>query len=119
MSLLIDKNNITIPKGARTKDTQDQNNQPKRGHAIMDNVLKVGSLLIDLGALNHIFACKDSFTSLDSNNCIFIHMGDDSQVSSKGKGTIHLEHKLKKCCICALFRFKLVVCISNDTHSFF
>ena len=35
---------------------------------------------------------KDSLTSLDSDNCISIHMGDDSQISSKGKGTIQLEH---------------------------
>ena len=58
----------------------------------MANVSKSRALFIDSRELNHMVACKDSFTSLDSNNCIFIHMGDDSQVSSKGKGTIHLEH---------------------------
>ena len=58
----------------------------------MANVLKPRALLIDSGALNHMVACKYSFTSLESDSCISIHMGDDSQVSSQRKGTIHLEH---------------------------
>ena len=39
-----------------------------------------------------MIARKYSFTSLDSDSCISIHMGDDSQISSKGKGAIHFEH---------------------------
>ena len=58
----------------------------------MANVSKDRALLIDFGASNHMFACKDSFPSLDFYSCISIHMGDDSQISSKGKGAIHLEH---------------------------
>ena len=47
----------------------------------MANVSKARALLIDFGALNHMVACKDSFTSLDFDSYISIHMGDDSQVS--------------------------------------
>ena len=92
MSLLLEKNNITLPEGTRKKDTVDRNNQPERGHALMANVSKARALLIDSGALNHMVGCRDSFTSLDFDSSISIHMGDDSQVSSKGNGTIHLEH---------------------------
>ena len=37
-------------------------------------------------------ARKYYFSSLESESFISIHMGYDSQISSKGKGAIHLEH---------------------------
>ena len=58
----------------------------------MASVLNARSLFIDSVSSNHMVVCKDYFTSLDSDSCISIHMEDDSQVSSKGKGIIHLEH---------------------------
>ena len=60
--------------------------------ALMASVLNARSLFIDSLSSNHMVVCKDYFTSLDSNSCISIHMEDDSQVSSKGKCIIHLEH---------------------------
>ena len=81
MALLLDKNNITLPEGVRKKEVGDQNNQPERGDALMDNVSKDRDILIDSGALNHMVACKDSFTSLDFDNTISIHMGYNSQIS--------------------------------------
>ena len=35
---------------------------------------------------------KESFSSLGSDKSIPIHMGDDSHIISKGKGTVKLEH---------------------------
>ena len=35
---------------------------------------------------------RDFFSSLDTEKIIPIHMGDDSTIISKGKGTINLEH---------------------------
>ena len=58
----------------------------------MENVLNPRALLIDSGALNHMVESKESFSFLDSNNNIPIHMGYDSQIISKGKGTLKLEH---------------------------
>ena len=58
----------------------------------MDNFLKDRYLLSNYGASNHMVACNYSLTSLYFDSCITIYMGYDSQVSSKGKGTIHLEH---------------------------
>ena len=79
MTLILEKNNITLLECARKRDTQDQNNQPERGHALMANVSKDRDILIESGASNHmVFTCKYSFTSLDFNSCISIHMGDDS-----------------------------------------
>ena len=58
----------------------------------MENVSNAISLLIDFGASNHMVGSKESFSFLDSDNNIPIHMGDDSQIILKGKGTIKLEH---------------------------
>ena len=58
----------------------------------MDNDSKYRDLLIESKASNHMVTCKDSFTSLDSKSTISIHMGDYSQISSKGKGIVQLEH---------------------------
>ena len=93
MALLLEKNNSTLLDGVRKKDNGDQNDDLERGHLLMESFSNPKALLIDSGASNHMVASKDSFSSLDSESCISIHMGDDSQISSKGKGTIHLEHK--------------------------
>ena len=59
----------------------------------MENVSKPRALLIDSGALNHMVERKELFPFLDSDSSIPIHMGDDSQIISKGKGTVKLEHE--------------------------
>ena len=58
----------------------------------MDNVSNPRALLIESGATNHMVASKELFSSLDFEKNIPIHMGDDSQITSKGKGTTKLEH---------------------------
>ena len=60
----------------------------------MENVSKPRALLINSGASNHMVASKESFSFLDFDGSIPIHMGDDSQIISKGKGTIKIEHAL-------------------------
>ena len=61
MTLLLEKNNINLLEGARKRDNHDRKNHPERGHALMENVSKPKSLLIDSGALNHMVARKESF----------------------------------------------------------
>ena len=39
-----------------------------------------------------MMAERDSFSSLETEKSIPIHMGDDSTIISKGQGTIDLEH---------------------------
>ena len=58
----------------------------------MESTSKPRYLLIDSRASNHIMESKDSFSSLDTDKRIPIHMGDDSTIISKGKCTINLEH---------------------------
>ena len=58
----------------------------------MEIVSNTKYILIDSGALNHMVASKEYFSSLEFQGYISIYMGDDPQISLKGKGTIHLEH---------------------------
>ena len=58
----------------------------------MESTLKPKALLIDSRASNHMMERRESFSSLDTNKIIPIHMGDDSHIISKGKDTIKIEH---------------------------
>ena len=58
----------------------------------METVSKPRALLIESRALNHMVAIKEYFSFMYSDRNIPIHMGDDSQIISKGKGTVKLEH---------------------------
>ena len=58
----------------------------------MASTSKSKALLIDSGDLNHMMAEKDSFSSLETDKYIPIHMGDDSTIISEGQGTVDLEN---------------------------
>ena len=92
MTSLLERNNINLPENLRRRDNQDWDPQQERGHALMEGTSKPTNLLIDSGALNHMMESRDSFSSLDTNKSIPIHMGDDSTITSKGRGTVNLEH---------------------------
>ena len=58
----------------------------------MASTSKSKAILIDYGSLNHTMAEKDSFSYLETRKSIPIHMGDDSKITSKGKGIVDLEY---------------------------
>ena len=93
MDLLLEKNNITLPTGAR-KDDHEENTEDhdKRCHALKASCSKTHSFLIDSGDSNHMVASKELFSSLQSIDAPNIHMGDDSQIQVEGKGSIKFEH---------------------------
>ena len=62
MAFLLEKNKITLLDGKRNKDNGDQNDQPERGHALMESVSNSKYLLIYLRSLNHMVARKESFS---------------------------------------------------------
>ena len=77
MTLLLERNNINISESVQKRDNQDQDSQQERGHALMESILKPKALLIESGASNHMMESRDSFSSLDTEKIILIHMGDD------------------------------------------
>ena len=92
MTLLLERNNINLPESVWKRDNHDRDIQPERGHALMESNLKPRALLIESSASNHMMEIKESFSSLDTNKTLPIHMGYDSHIIFKGKGTVNLEH---------------------------
>ena len=89
---LIERNHVNLPKSFQRRDHQDWEPQHKKGHALMASTSKSKALLIDSGALNHMMAEKDSFSSLETGKSIPIHVGDDSTIIFEGQGTVDLEN---------------------------
>ena len=91
MSKLLEQHIISLPKGAMKVDsgykTEDHD---ERFHPLKANLSKSNAFLIDLGASNHMVASKESFSSLQLNDGLSIHMGDDTQIQDEGKGSIKL-----------------------------
>ena len=58
----------------------------------MENTSKSKALLIDSGALKHMMDERDTFSSLETEKSIPIHVGDDSTIISEGQGTVDLEN---------------------------
>ena len=93
MDLVREKHNITVPTGTRKADHREETEEhDEKFHALNASYSKTHAFLIDLGASNHIVASRESFSSLEYTNDPIIHMGNDSQIRAKGKGSINLEH---------------------------
>ena len=58
----------------------------------MESTSKSKALLIDSIDLNHMMAEIDSFSSLETDKSIPIHMGDGSTIISEGQGTVDVEN---------------------------
>ena len=89
---LLERNHINLPKIFRTRDQQDWEPHHERGHALMASTSKSKALLIDSRASQHMMDERDSFSSLETEKSIPIHMGDDSTIISEGQGTVDLEN---------------------------
>ena len=93
MTLLLKKHNITALASARNTDhTKDTEDYFKIGHAMKDSCSTTHAFLIDSGASNHMLASRESFSSLQFFDVPSIHMGNNSEIQAKGKGSIKLEH---------------------------
>ena len=89
---LLEENHINLSESFWRRNQQYREPQHEIGHALMESTSKSKSLLIDSGALNHMMDERDSFSSMEIDKTIPIHMGDDSIIISEGQGTVNLEH---------------------------
>ena len=89
---LLERNHINLSEIFRRRDQQDREPQHERGHALMESTSKSKALWIDSRALNHMMDERDSFSYLETEKSIPIHMGYDSTIISEGQGTVDLEH---------------------------
>ena len=88
---LLERNHINLLESFQRRDQQDREPQHEKGHALMASTSKYKELFIDYGALKNMMDKRDSFSSLEADKSIPIHMGDDSTIISEGQGTIDLE----------------------------
>ena len=116
MSKLLEKHNISLPEGARKAHYGDKTEYHKRFHALKVICLKSHAFLIDLGSSSQMVAYREAFSSLQTTDGLSIHMGDDTQIQVEGKGSIKLKHGMFKDVLCALFSYKFVICIPDDTY---
>ena len=93
MVVLLEKHNITIPVGARKVDhRQETEEHDERCHALKDSYSTTHAFLIDSGASNHMVAYRESFSSLQYFDGPSIQMRNNSQIRTKGKGSIKIEN---------------------------
>ena len=93
MDLLLEKNKITLPAGTRRVDHEENTEEHEEiFHALKEIYSKTHAFLIESRASNHMVASRQSFYSLQSTDGPSIHMGDDSQIRAKGKGSIKLKY---------------------------
>ena len=90
MDLLLEQHKITLP--ARERKDNHKEEIDERFHALKASCLRTHAFLIDSGASNHMVASRESFSSLQYFDGPSIHMGNNSQIRVKGKGSIKLEH---------------------------
>ena len=91
--VLLEKHNIIIPIGTRKADHREEiEEHDHRCHALKAICSTTHAFLIDSGASNHMVSSRESFSSLQYFDGPSIQMGNNSQIRSKGKGYIKLEH---------------------------
>ena len=93
MDLLLEQHNITLPASARNVDHREEPEEHDEiGLALKARCSRTHNFLIDSGDSNHMVSSRESFSFLQSSDGPSIHMGNNSQIRSKGKGSIKLEH---------------------------
>ena len=109
MVVLLEKHYIIVPDGAmKDYHTEETEEHDERCHAPKDSFSTTHSFPIDSGAPNHMVVSRESFSSLQSFDCSSIQMGNNSQIRTKGKGSIKLEHG----------KFKDVLCVPSLVASY-
>ena len=89
MRKLLEQHNIALPEGARnTNFGENTEDRDERCHALNASCSKSHAFLIDLGASNHLVASRESFSPLQLTDGPSIHMGNDTQIRTEGKGSI-------------------------------
>ena len=91
MLALLKQHNIAPPR-AKNPDEEAPTKDAERCHALKANLSPSSTYIIDYGASNHMVASKESFSTLSLLKGPNIHMGDDSQIPTEGRGSIRAKH---------------------------
>ena len=92
LSTLLEHNNISLPQGAKKSVVGQPIEDHERCYALKAGFTQSKAYLIDSGASNHMVASRESFPTLNLSGGPTIHMGDDSQIPTVGRGSIKIQH---------------------------
>ena len=92
ISTLLQHNNIALPQRVKKSDAGQPTEDHERCHALKAGLSLSKAYLIDFGASNHMVSSKESFTTLNLSGGPSIHMADDSQIPTIGRGYIKIHH---------------------------
>ena len=91
MSDLLKQDNISPPR-AKNPDEEALTEDAERCHVLKETLSPSSAYIIDFGASNHMVASKESFSTLSLSKGPNIHMGDDSHIPTKGRGSVRAKH---------------------------
>ena len=119
MALLLKKHNIYVPSSTRKDESKEEEEEYQRkGHALKACCTSAPVFLVDSGASNHMVASRESFSSFQSFDGPSIQMGNNSEVKTKGKGSIQLEHgRFKDVLFFPSLASNLLISVYEMTHT--
>ena len=91
MSALLKQHNIAPPR-AKKPDEESSKEEVERCHALKSTLSPSLAFIIDSGASNDMVSSKESFSTLSLSKGPNIHMGDDSQIPTEGRGSVRAKH---------------------------
>jgi hypothetical protein len=80
-----------VPENAKKKDDNRTGGREQNGHDLMAVTSIPSSLILDSGALNHMAASKDEFSSIEESTRSPIYLGDATPAKVCGEGIVDLE----------------------------
>jgi hypothetical protein len=91
MAKQLQQHNLMVPENAKMKDDNRIGGRAQDGHALMDITSTPSYCILDSGALNHMAASKDEFSSIEESTRSPIYLGDATPAKVCGEGIVDVE----------------------------
>jgi hypothetical protein len=117
MAKQLQQQNLTVPENAKKKDDNITRGRARDGHAIIAVTSTPLSWILDSGALNHMDASKDEFSSIEESTRSPIYLGDATPAKVCGEGIVDIEGGCFKNVIHFPSMYENILLIYHITHS--
>ena len=94
LSTLLEQNNISLAQGAKNYSVGEPIEDHERCHAFKEGLTQSKDYLIYFRESNHMVSTRESFTTLNISRGPSIHMGDNSEIPTVGKGSIKIMYSM-------------------------
>ena len=119
MTKLLEKHNISLPEYIRKVECGDKTeDHDEICHALKVRLCsKLHAFVIESWASNNMVSSRESFSSLHLTKDASIHMGDETKIRDKWKGSIKLKHEVFKYVLYVLSLGANLLFIYQMTHN--